>query len=626
MSTLLADIMVKQRLLLPVQVIEKTLKIMQKYGEQSRECIAYWLGERLDEDSVVVDEVYIPKQYATVIASKVQETDVAKLFSILEIDEKVLIAQLHTHPGSAFHSSIDDEYPVAFEENFLSLVIPYYGFIDVDSFPKLSKVYIYNKGSWSEVPFEKAFTMIPRQFREDLFHRTKLLIKEYASQASVHIDQIANYRVAVVLSGAVLKNLLKYFSMLITTINLLARLSFNIDVLLPEINTPEEFRNISIYRRKASNLVRAIYYSVNPFGTIKVNSKKKGPYDVALVIGAEDDFKVNAKKKIFIDSFGWTSLLWCQEDFCYNPGPEINEYNPISACAAVALGIAEVFKSMLNDVYGLNVESNKSLKLSLLDYHTDNPARFEPQLPEVIDIGKVYLIGAGSLGNAIMYLLTLFSLKYKVRGTMYIVDPDVLESSNLSRHILATIADIGDFKVNIVLKRARIPSLKVISICGKYQDLSLSDRENMDIAMVAVDNVKTRWDIQRDLPRVLLHGAVYSNSILVSRHDDIMNKGCLGCIYWKDTAKVNEIRAYPAAPYALLFAGAIMVAELLKERIPQLRRYALNNVLEVLDLLIPLKHNVSLFHKILEKADNCGCNCKNKNFIRRYVDKWLRGC
>jgi len=624
---LLADIMVKQRLLLPVQVIEKTLKIMQKYGEQNRECIAYWLGERLDEDCIVVNEVYIPKQYATAIVSKVQETDVAKLFSILEIDEKVLVAQLHTHPGSAFHSSIDDEYPVAFEKNFLSLVVPYYGFIDIDSFPKLSKVHIYNEGSWSETPFEKVFSVIPRRFRNDLFHRTKLLIKDYVSQASVHINQLANYRVAVVLGEVLFENVLKYLSMLITAINLLARLSFNVDVFLPEIDTPEEFKNISIYKRKVSNLVRTIYYSINPFGTMKVNSKKKEQYDVALAIGAENGFEVNAKKRFFIDSSTWLSLFWQQEDFCgYSLNSEIKGYNPISACAAVTLGIAEVFKSVLNDVYGLNVEPNKSLRFSLLNYSIDSPVDFELQLPEVIDIGKVYLIGAGSLGSAIMYLLSLFSLRYKIRGTMYIVDPDVLEASNLSRHILATIADIGDFKVDIVLKRVRIPSLKVVSIPGKYQDLSLSDRENMDIAMVAVDNVETRWCIQRDLPRVLLHGAVYSNSILVSRHYDIINKGCLGCIYWKDTAKVDETRVYPAAPYALLFAGTVMVAELLKERTPWLRQYVLNNVLEVPDLLVLLKHDVSWFHRILGKADECGCNCKDESFISRYIDKWLKGC
>ena len=617
----------RQRLFLPVQVIEKTLRAMQKYGRQGHECIAYWLGDCLNED-LVVNEVCIPKQYATATFSKVQESEVARLFSILEVDEKVLVAQLHTHPNLAFHSSLDEEYPVAFVKGLLSLVVPYYGFIDVNSFPKLTKVYVYNnEGSWNEVPFEKTFTVIPRQFRDEVFHRTKLLIKDCVQQELVHINQVANYRVAVVLSKALFKNTLKYLAMLITAINLLARLSFNIDVFVPETTVPEEFRKISIYKRKATNLIRTIYYSINPSGTIKVNSKKKDLYyDVALVIGAENESEINAKRKIFIDSSGWISLLWHQEDFRYNPSSEIKKYNPIPACVAVALGIAEVFKALLNDVYGLNVKFNKLLRLSLLDYQVSSSAYFELQLPEVIDIDSVYLIGAGSLGNAIMYTLALLSLKHKVHGTVYVIDPDVLEPSNLSRHVLATIADVNNFKVNVISRRAKMPSLKVVGVHGRYQDLTLSDRKNMDIAMVAVDNVKTRWDVQRDLPRVLLHGAVYSNSILVSKHDDIANKGCLGCIYWKDTAKVNESRAYPAAPYALLFAGVVMVAELLKERIPQLRQYALNNVLEVPNLLIPLKHDVSWFHRVLKKADNCGCNCKDRRFINRYLNKWLRGC
>jgi len=598
---------------------------MQKYGAQGHECIVYWLGDCLDNNSVVIDEVYIPKQYASATLSKVQESEVARLFSILEIDEKVLVAQLHTHPSSAFHSSLDDEYPVAYVEGFLSLVVPHYGFIDVNSFPKLTKVYVYSKGSWNEVPFEKTFTVVPKQFRDELFHRTKLLIKDYVQQESVNINQVANYRVAVVLGEVLFKNTLKYLAMLITAIDLLARLSFNIDVFVPEATVPEEFKKTSIYKRKITNLIRTIYYSINPFGTIKVNNGKRDLYDTVLVIGAESEFEVNAKRKIFIDSSGWNSLLWQQEDFRFNPSSETKQYNPISACVVVALGVAEVFKSLLNDVYGLNVEFNKLLRLSLLDYRVNSSSAYsELQLPDVIDIGSVYLIGAGSLGNAIMYTLAMFSLRHEVHGTMYIIDPDVLEPSNLSRHILATIADVGDFKVNVVLRRAKIPSLRVVGIRGKYQDLSLSDRENMDIAMVAVDNVKTRWDIQRDLPRVLLHGAVHSNSILVSKHDDIASKGCLGCIYWKDTAKVNEPRAYPAATYALLFAGAVMVAELLKERIPQLRQYALNNILEVSDLLVPLKHNVSLFHRILEKADNCGCNCKDRSFVNRYLNKWFR--
>ena len=598
---------------------------MQEYGAEDHECIVYWLGDSLDNDSVLINEVYVPRQYASATHAKVHEAEVAKLFSILEIDEKVLVAQLHTHPGSAFHSALDDEYPVAFVDGFLSLVVPYYGFIDTYSFPRLTKVYVYRSGSWIEVPFETTFNVISGQFRNELFHRTKLLIEDCIQQGPADISHIANYRLAVVLGEVLFENELKYLTMLLTSINLLARLSFNIDVFVPETTVPDEFRKILVYRRNIVNLIRAIYYSINPFGTIKVNSRKEDLYNVALVIGAKNDFEVNAKRKIFIDSSNWASLLWQREDFRYNQSTEIRGFNLISACVAVALGVAEVFKSLLNDVYGLNVSFNKFLRLSLLDYRVNSSSdNSELQLPEVIDIGNVHLIGAGSLGNAIMYTLALLSLRHEVRGTIYVIDPDILEPSNLSRHILATIADVGDPKVNVVLRRASIPSLKVVGIPKRYQELSLSERENIDIAMVAVDNVKTRWDVQRDLPRVLLHGAVYSNSILVSRHDDVVNKGCLGCIYWKDTERINESRAYPAAPYALLFAGAVMVAELLKERIPKLRRYALNNVLQVPNLLIPLERDVSWFHRVLEKADNCGCNCKDKSFIDRYLNKWFK--
>ena len=77
----------------------------------------------------------------------------------------------------------------------------------------------------------------------------------------------------------------------------------------------------------------------------------------------------------------------------------------------------------------------------------------------------------------------------------------------------------------------------------------------------------------------------------------LLEYGSLECIYWKDMAKVDKTSAYPAAPYALLFAGTMMVAELLKEKTPWLRQYTSNNVLEAPDLLVLLKHDVSWFHR-----------------------------
>ena len=41
------------------------------------------------------------------------------------------IAQIHTHPRDAFHSSTDNEWPSVILPGSISVVIPNYGFIEI---------------------------------------------------------------------------------------------------------------------------------------------------------------------------------------------------------------------------------------------------------------------------------------------------------------------------------------------------------------------------------------------------------------------------------------------------------------------------------------------------------------
>ncbi len=46
-------------------------------------------------------------------------------FAVRQTTEPLVIrAQIHTHPGQAFHSSIDDEWPMVGTANFISIVVP----------------------------------------------------------------------------------------------------------------------------------------------------------------------------------------------------------------------------------------------------------------------------------------------------------------------------------------------------------------------------------------------------------------------------------------------------------------------------------------------------------------------
>jgi hypothetical protein len=55
------------------------------------------------------------------------------LDDVLALSDKVvsrgwfILAQVHTHPGSAFHSPVDDRYPISNKPGFISIVVPNFG-------------------------------------------------------------------------------------------------------------------------------------------------------------------------------------------------------------------------------------------------------------------------------------------------------------------------------------------------------------------------------------------------------------------------------------------------------------------------------------------------------------------
>jgi hypothetical protein len=59
-------------------------------------------------------------------------------------------AQVHTHPGSAFHSPTDDAWPIVHTPGFSSLVIPNFAQGEPD-FGGAYLTQIQEDGSWSEV-------------------------------------------------------------------------------------------------------------------------------------------------------------------------------------------------------------------------------------------------------------------------------------------------------------------------------------------------------------------------------------------------------------------------------------------------------------------------------------------
>lgn len=67
--------------------------------------------------------------------------------------------QVHTHPFDAFHSAIDDSYPIIHSTSFLSLVIPDYGLGPV-GFERAYLAEIDARGRWQEVPIASRLEVV----------------------------------------------------------------------------------------------------------------------------------------------------------------------------------------------------------------------------------------------------------------------------------------------------------------------------------------------------------------------------------------------------------------------------------------------------------------------------------
>ncbi len=115
-------------ILLPFTILEETLKEFKEYGKEDLEAFAIWVG--LEENNAFkIKEVWIPTQYNTMSSYFVPDIDVHTINVDLNKKKYSAIAQLHSHPGDAFHSCVDDSYSILTIPGSFSIVVPDFGYI-----------------------------------------------------------------------------------------------------------------------------------------------------------------------------------------------------------------------------------------------------------------------------------------------------------------------------------------------------------------------------------------------------------------------------------------------------------------------------------------------------------------
>ncbi len=116
-------------------IVQSTLAELQRFGRAGNEGLVLWLGG-VEGATARVERLLVPPQESIQsedgVGYFVTSQTLVALNRFLNETKLRLLAQVHSHPGEAYHSPTDDAYAIVTAEGGLSLVVPDFGLAPAD--------------------------------------------------------------------------------------------------------------------------------------------------------------------------------------------------------------------------------------------------------------------------------------------------------------------------------------------------------------------------------------------------------------------------------------------------------------------------------------------------------------
>jgi len=142
---------------LPRAVLASSFELLRRCGRGHRECMVVWVGPWSDPS--LVSHALHTGHSAHSGGVEVDPGWLAALWKELAAQGFGVKVQVHSHPGAAFHSATDDEFPIVHTPGFLSLVIPRFALGDV-GFSGAYLAELDEAGRWHEIAVESRLFLL----------------------------------------------------------------------------------------------------------------------------------------------------------------------------------------------------------------------------------------------------------------------------------------------------------------------------------------------------------------------------------------------------------------------------------------------------------------------------------
>ena len=114
---------------LPHSVLDETRAVLRERGAEGLEAVVLWLGRAIDDTNAEILAAFAPEQIGyrseDGVAVEVTASGLTALISALPVGVFVL-CRVHSHPGPAYHSELDDQNLIIGHPGAISIVVPFF--------------------------------------------------------------------------------------------------------------------------------------------------------------------------------------------------------------------------------------------------------------------------------------------------------------------------------------------------------------------------------------------------------------------------------------------------------------------------------------------------------------------
>lgn len=399
--------------------------------------------------------------------------------------------------------------------------------------------------------------------------------------------------------------------MLLASANLLSRWCRHVTLMVPPVRPRPSLGG------RWSDLADAALAQMrdaDPFGTFSRCADSVPTSEIALCIGEEAP-ELPATHRVFINAAGWAACISRDQPVRLTSG---GDENCLGAVAAACLGIGQVFK------LALGLPQDRLLRNGVLDlFRLDWTNKPQPGAwPMDLEVGHILMVGAGSVGSSTAYCMRLAGL----RGQITVLDKDIVKVENFNRSPIFGRSSFGTTKADATADFLSGSGLRSAPLALWWNEFVEQHGRNMfpfDVWLPLANEFNVRHSMQHGVPPLMIHASTTANwgvnhgrhlpgndDCLVDRFPREVTSQHLACATGE--APVDETTIDAALPFASLFAGLLVTADLVRAQFPdypQVPNFALFDWYGTMD-------SVQAWDK--RPRPDCICRSQHLDFHRQF--------